>query len=184
MEIWKDIVNCNGYQVSNYGRVRSFVNNRHGICNKWHLLTPQLNRKGYYTVYLGRQHRVLVSRLVAQAFIPNPYNLPLVRHMDDNPKNNYASNLQWGTQKDNMQDCVKHGRLAGDTRAAIESKKQKIIAISKIDGTKLQFDSLNDAARELGLWVQHISSVLKGRISQTGGWIFEYVKDGDADGCY
>ena len=184
MELWKDIAGFCGYQVSNYGRVRSFANNRHGICDEWHLLKPQLSNKGYYTVCLGRGNRILLNRLVAQAFVPNPYNLPLVRHMDDNPKNNYANNLQWGTQKDNMQDCVRHGRLVGDTRAAIESKKQRIVAISKADGRRLQFDSLNDAARKLGLWVQHISSALKGRISQTGGWRFEYVKEGDADGCY
>lgn len=179
MEIWKDIKNRSGYQVSNCGEVRSFMNNRHGQCNQSHLLKQTCNKNGYPTVSLGSGNKKLVSRLVAEAFIPNPDNLPLVRHMDDNPKNNHVSNLRWGTQKDNMQDCVQHGRLVGDTRAAIESKKQKVIAISKVDGTCLKFDSLNDAARNLNLWVQHISSVLKGRISQTGGWKFIYVEEGE-----
>ncbi len=182
MEVWKDVSNHEGYQVSNRGEVRSFMNNRHGPCDKSHLLKQTCNKHGYPTVCLGSGNRKLVSRLVAEAFIPNPDNLPLVRHMDDNPKNNHVSNLKWGTQKDNMQDCVRHGRLVGDTRAAIESKKQKVIAISKLDGTRLEFNSLNDAARNLNLWVQHISSVLKGRISQTGGWKFIYAEDGDVNG--
>lgn len=179
MENWRDIANFEGYQASDYGRIRSFTNNRHGICDNWHLLKPQPNHKGYYTVCLGRGNRRLVHRLVAEAFIPNPDNLPLVRHMDDNPKNNRADNLQWGAQKDNMQDCVQHGRLVRDTRAAIESKKKKVIAISKEDGRRIAFDSLSDAARELDLWTQHISSVLKGRIFQTGGWKFIYEEDGE-----
>ena len=179
MENWRDIVNFKGYQASDYGRVRSFVNNRHGICDKWHLLKPQPNHKGYYTVCLGRGNRRLVHGLVAEAFIPNPDNLPLVRHMDDNPKNNRVDNLQWGTQKDNMQDCVKHGRLVGDTRAAIESKKKRVIAISKDGGRSIAFNSINEAARALNVWPQHICHVLQGSISQTGGWEFIYAEDGE-----
>ena len=91
MEIWKDIYGYYGYQVSNEGRVRSFVNNRHGACNNFHILKPVRNHGGYPTVCLGRGKRKLVSRLVAEAFIPNPRNLPLVRHMDDNPLNNNIS---------------------------------------------------------------------------------------------
>lgn len=184
MEVWKDISHYTGYQVSNHGRVRSCINNRYGPGTEWHFLKPIPNRHGYQTVLLGRNSRKLVSRLVAEAFIPNPDNLPIVRHMDDNPSNNHASNLRWGTQKDNMQDCVRHGRLVGDTRAAIESKKQRIVAIRIDNGRTLHFNSLNDAARELNLWVQHISSALKGRISQTGGWRFEYAKGDDLDVCY
>lgn len=178
MEIWKDIYGCYGYQVSNEGRVRSFVNNRHGVCNNFHILKPVRNHGGYPTVCLGRGKRKLVSRLVAEAFIPNPRNLPLVRHMDDNPLNNNVENLQWGTQKDNMQDCVKHGRLAGNIWPAIESKKIKVIAISIKDGSRMSFDSQNEAARALNVWPQHVNNDLKGRISQTGGWKFVYADNG------
>ena len=178
MEIWKDIYGYYGYQVSSEGRVRSFVNNRHGTYNNFHILKPVCNHGGYPTVCLGRGKRKLVSRLVAEAFIPNPRNLPLVRHMDDNPLNNNVENLQWGTQKDNMQDCVKHGRLAGNIWPAIESKKIKIIAISIKDGNRMLFGSQNEAARALNVWPQHVSNVLKGRISQTGGWKFVYADNG------
>lgn len=177
MEIWRDITDYIGYQVSNYGRVRSFVNNRHGLCDEWHLLTPQINHNGYLTVCLGRGNRHLVSRLVATAFILNPNNLPIVRHMDDNPLNNHVENLAWGTQTDNMQDCVRHGRLVGNTKPAIEATKKKVVA-KTLDGLRtIEFSSMNEAARTLGLWPQHISSVVAGKLRQTGGWTFEHVSE-------
>lgn len=181
MEIWRDIDEFRGYQVSNYGNVRSYINNRHGICGEWHTLKPQPNHNGYLTVCLGRGNRRLVSRLVAIAFIPNPDNLPLVRHLDDNPLNNHVDNLAWGTQTDNMQDCVKHGRLVGDTRAAIESTKKKIIATPLNGGHPVVFSSMAEAARSLGVWPQHVSNVIYGRIRQTGGWTFKLLNE---EGCY
>ena len=181
METWKDIDDKEGYQVSDRGNVRSYVNNRHGLSDIPHMLHPHINSCGYPTVCLGRNCRRLVSRLVAQAFIPNPYNLPLVRHMDDNPQNNHVNNLKWGTQKDNMEDCVKHGRLVGNIWPAIESTKRSVIAISIDGGERMRFNSQADAARTLDLWPQHVSNVLKGRISQTGGWKFIYAEGGDSD---
>lgn len=175
MEEWRDVAEKAGYQVSNTGEARSFINNRHGIGNKPHMLKQQPNKKGYPTVCLGRGNRRLVSRLVASAFIPNPNNYPMVLHGDDNPMNNHVENLRWGTQKHNMEDCVNHGRLVGDTRAAIEAKKRPIRAYYKNGGFVGEFESFNEAARQLDLWPQHISSVLKGKISQTGGYRFEYI---------
>lgn len=59
----------------------------------------------------GKPSADTVHRIVAKAFLPPP--LPgqtLVRHLDGNPGNNRVDNLKWGTQSDNMQDCVRHGR--------------------------------------------------------------------------
>lgn len=179
MEKWKDIKDFPGYQVSNTGKVRSFMNNRHGIGDEARELKQIYNRRGYPTVMLGRGNRRLVSRLVAASHIPNPNNLPIVRHMDDDPKNNKVSNLSWGTQADNMQDCVRNGRLVGDTRAAVESKKIPVIAISKNEGTSIIFPSIQEAARKLNLWPQHVCSALHGHISQTGGYRFEYIDGGE-----
>lgn len=175
---WRNVDEKEGYQVSSEGDVISYINNRHGVGDKSHPLKQQLNKHGRPTVCLGRGNRRLVSRLVEKAFIPNPDNLPMVRHMDDNPLNNRVENLKWGTQKDNMQDCVEHGRLVGNIRPAIESNKKPVIAISKTTGERTRFDSQAEAARALNLWPQHVSNALKGRISQTGGYYFEYV-DGE-----
>ena len=63
-----------------------------------------LNDEGKY-VY-GYLHR-----LVAMAYIPNPNNYPIVRHLNDNPLDNRLANLAWGTQKDNMSQASKDGRM-------------------------------------------------------------------------
>lgn len=179
MEKWRDIKGFPGYQVSDNGKVRSFMNNRHGIGTESHELKQVYNNHGYPTVCLGRGNRKLVSRLVAEAYIPNPNNLPLVRHIDDNPKNNRRDNLLWGTQTDNMQDCVRHGRLVGDTSAAIESQRIAVIATPTNGGKSTRFPSIQEAARQLNLWPQHVHSALHGRISQTGGYTFTYADRGE-----
>lgn len=177
MEIWKNVYEFPGYQVSNLGNIRSFINNRNGVCDKWHMLKPQPNHHGYLTVCLGRGNRRLVSRLVAEAFIPNPNNLPLVRHLDDNPMNNRVENLAWGTQADNMQDCIKHGRLVGNIWPAIESTKKKIIATPIDGGESIIFSSMREAAKALNVWPQHVTNVAYGRIRQTGGWTFKFLDE-------
>lgn len=178
MEIWRDIDEFYGYQVSNYGNVRSYINNRHGVGEGWHMLKPQPNHNGYLTVCLGRGNRRLVSRLVAIAFIPNPDNLPLVRHLDDDPLNNCVDNLAWGTQTDNMQDCVRHGRLVGNIWPAIESTKKRVVATPIDGGDSIIFQSMQDAARSLNVWPQHVSNAVHGRIRQTGGWTFKLLDEG------
>jgi hypothetical protein len=51
-----------------------------------------------------------VNRLVALTYIPNPNNLPIVLHLDNDPFNNHVSNLKWGTQKDNIRQAHAEGR--------------------------------------------------------------------------
>ena len=103
MENWKQINHI--YEVSNTGLVRNYLTGR--------ILKQQSNQNGQITVLLsdnGKDKRILVSRLVAKAFIPNPNNYPKVMHMDDNPANNNVDNLMWGTQKMNMHDMIAKGR--------------------------------------------------------------------------
>lgn len=88
MEIWKDIDGFENYQVSTWGRVR----------NKDKILKPYVTEKGYLKINLyknGTCSKNRVNRLVAQAFIPNPDNLPQVDHLDGNKWNNSISNLRW-----------------------------------------------------------------------------------------
>lgn len=187
MEIWKDIPHHEGYQVSNYGRVRSFKNNRHGLCDTSHILKTDINSNGYERVYLGCDHHLLVHKLVANAFISNPHNYPIVRHKDDNRLNNHADNLKWGTQSDNIQDAIEHGRFVNNIaiakEAALRKQRKRVIAKS-VDGlfTK-EYPSMCDAAKDLSLNAGNISNVLHGRQKKTGGHYFEYAsKDGDANG--
>lgn len=94
-EIWKPVVGYEGlYEVSSYGRVRRV--------NK-DLLKLQ-NVKGYNQVCLyknGISTGLRVHRLVAQAFLPNPDNLPQVNHKDEDKTNNNVDNLEWCDNKYN-----------------------------------------------------------------------------------
>lgn len=72
--------------------------------NDWRFLRIRPSEQGYCTVMLskdGKRKRCTVHRLVAMAFIPNPLNLPIIEHRDDNKQNCRIDNLFWSTPKDN-----------------------------------------------------------------------------------
>ena len=111
IERWKPIEGYESlYEVSNLGTIRSVdhfgSNGVSTILYKGKPLKPFLDGRGYYvqvTLCKGKHHKqkVLVHRLVAKAFVPNPNNLPEVNHKDGNKLNNEASNLEWVTSKQN-----------------------------------------------------------------------------------
>jgi hypothetical protein len=110
IEEWKDVPGYEGlYRVSNLGNVYSCKRNRPMKQND--------NGSGHLVVLLykdGKPKINPVHRLVAGAFIPNPFNLPIVHHLDDNPQNNHVSNLKWCTQKENVHYTIaagKHGTM-------------------------------------------------------------------------
>lgn len=73
-------------------------------------MKPLPDMKGYQNVVLcknGNSYNKIIHRLVAQAFIPNPNNLPEVNHKDGNKANNHVDNLEWITHREN----VSHGKL-------------------------------------------------------------------------
>lgn len=102
-EIWKDIEGYEGlYQVSNFGKIKSLGNKN---CHKNELILKLGIRNTYYVINLTKNNNrksFQVHRLVANAFIPNPYNYPIVNHKDENPLNNNVDNLEWCTQKHNV----------------------------------------------------------------------------------
>ena len=99
MEQWKEIPGYNGlYQVSSWGKVR---NAETGV-----VITPYKNEKGYLKIVLydhGKRKKYRINRLVAQAFVPNPYDYPQVNHKDGNKENNSYTNLEWLTNEMNQE---------------------------------------------------------------------------------
>lgn len=147
-ERWLPVKGYEGlYLISERGNVRSLtVLRNHGgyrprvIPGK--LLSATRAKEAKYrcvTLYNleGESKKYRVFGLVARHFIPNPNNLPLVRHLDDNPTNDKYTNLAWGTKSDNAKDAAKNGllghkltavivkRIREDLRARAKQKRRK-----------------------------------------------------------
>ena len=161
-ETWRSIAGFEGlYEVSDRGRVKSLCDKR-GI--RIRKLVP--DKYGYLTVSLkknGKYYCFKVHRLVAMAFIPNPLNHPQVNHMDENKKNNDASNLEWCTARYNNLYMDKYKCSNIPVRSLDES------------GAAHTYESIRMAAKETGTNETCISMVLHGRRKKAGGYKWEYL---------
>ena len=142
-EIWKDVVGYEGvYKVSSLGNVFSY----HKGSKKIKVDYPQ-NR--YLQIRLfspisKKYNNYLVHRLVAIAFIPNPENKPLVRHLNGECKDCNVTNLSWGTHKENENDKRVHGRICnGEKQWLSKLDKDKVLKIrgmyNKKDGITTRY---------------------------------------------
>ena len=137
-EIWKDVPGYEGfYQVSNLGRVKSMrriIYAGNGANHTSQTINERILRQGlqgkqnlkYYAVTLcrdGKVKRCLIHRLVAQAFIPNPNNYPIVNHIDKNPLNNCVDNLEW---------CSVYYNNNYGTRKERAINKLKVVMVGKV----------------------------------------------------
>lgn len=105
----KDVKGFEGvYFVDDSGKV--FSKRRQG--NKGGEIAPVKSTGGYFRVYLrnkGPRKTVLLHRVVAEAFIPNPENKPCVNHKNGDKSDNSVENLEWVTYSENMKHAVKNG---------------------------------------------------------------------------
>ncbi|MBN7403236.1 NUMOD4 domain-containing protein [Mycobacteroides abscessus] len=108
-EEWRPVIGWDGYEVSNYGNVRSY--RKPGRGNLYVEPRPRKlveDSDGYLRLVLSNGPRRKfrgVHQLVAEAFLAeSQFEGAIVLHKDDNPKHNHVSNLEWGTHADNMRD--------------------------------------------------------------------------------
>ena len=163
MEEWKQILHYPKYEVSNYGFVRSL---RFG---KSKLLKIQVDGNGYRWVGLynyGCKKKKL-SRLVAEAFIPNPENLRTVDHIDRDRANDYVSNLRWAsdkTQYENRNYIPHKGEKVYNSmwtkQQVLEIKKLNKQGMGKRKIAKLYNCSVTQAQSAITNW-QHLNCFLE-----------------------
>ena len=162
-EGWKDIAGFEGYQVSTFGRVKSFKGKKSCIRK------PQL-RGEYLSVALclgGEKKRRLIHVLVAQAFIPNPLNKPEVNHDDGHKLNCHISNLYWATTAENQQHAVKNGLAkSGEKHYKAKIKDEKDIIYIRENPDNLTQEEL---AEMFGVDQTTISAIQLGKCYQNAG---------------
>ena len=173
-EIWKDIQGYEGYyQVSNLGRVKSLNYKR---TKKEKILKPNITKVNYQQVHLckNKQIKILyIHRLVAEMFIPNPNNFPIINHKDENPMNNIYSNLEWCDKKYNLNYGTAQERKA--------QKHNKPILQFDLDSNFIkEYESITQASKELNIKIDYISSCCLGRRRKTKGYVFKFKNDKDA----
>lgn len=155
-EIWKDIKGYEGYyQVSNLGRVRSMnriiKRSKGSFYTRGKLLKLYIGKDGYISVMLykdGLNKLFRVHRLVAETFISNPNDYPIINHIDENKINNHINNLEWCTYQYNNTYGTKIQQLSNKKKGkplSLEHRRKlseaKIGKPSNKKGKKLSEDT-------------------------------------------
>lgn len=187
VEEWRGVKDYEGlYQISNTGKVKSLYRNNERI-----LIGDII--KGYLRVELTKNKKIkkfLVHRLVAQAFIPNPENKPYVNHIDGNKENNNVSNLEWCTQRENINHAWETGlnekqreklRKMNPLKARkyefAERRKKPVIQMDLDNNFIREFSSAQEATDYYGIkyLYKHISACCVGRRKTAYGykWVFK-----------
>lgn len=149
-EVWKEINGYPSYMISDKGRVKNCMRNK--------ILKPGLGKSGYLHVGLwkdGTPTYVDLHRMVAEYFIPNPDNLPVVEHIDDIKTHNWKDNLKWSTQLDNVQKAF-----------------SKMYSFISPTGEVVRFNNLRKFCREHNLTHGPMGCVHSGKpnYNQHKGW--------------
>ena len=170
----KPILNFENYAITLDGRI---INNTTKKCKK-----PTDNHSGNRYLYVdlykdGNRHRKYVHRLVAEAYIPNPLNLPFVNHIDGNPKNNNYKNLEWCTAKQNVEHASKVLGVMNGYKTANKKREKRVKQIDILTGKVVDiFDSIREAERQTGINSAYISQICRGKFKQCFGYSWCYVE--------
>lgn len=174
IEIWKDIPDFPGYQVSNMGRVRSSNkcnnNQKYKLLTTWRFNENWPNYRPLAVLYKNKKrHYRPVHRLVLHVFVgPCPDGMQCC-HNDGNKTNNKLENLRWDTPHANAMDKYKHGTMPlGENNVWSKLNKQQIV---EIRNRHRNGESSRKLAKELGV---NKSTIL--RIARSETW--NHIKDG------
>lgn len=186
IEIWKPVVVWkNGkfydytglYEVSNWGRVRSFDKiDSLGRLIKGRILKQSKTKGGYpfVNLYKNKQcQEFMIHRLVAMVFLPNPDNMPCVNHKDEDKTNNKVDNLEWCTYEynSNYGTCIE--RMTNKLTNRKDRSKQ--ILQFTMDGEFVaEYPSSKEIQRRFGFKTSNISKCCNNRCKCAYGYIWKH----------
>lgn len=176
-ELWKPVIGFEGlYEVSSVGEVR-----RKNGC----LLKQFVNKKkhtNYRYVNLrkdGKPVRASVHRLVAKAFIPNPFQMEMVNHKDENGENNSVENLEWCDRSYNAKYGSSYEKIIKSLVGRISEKRKAVNQFDKNGVFLRSYASESEAAAAVGGAQSNISSACKKAYGKKTayGYIWEYSEE-------
>lgn len=133
-EVWKGVEGYPGYEISDFGNLRSF-RSRHGLLENPRILESHLDKGGYRVACLQKikSHQLIyIHVLVLETFVCKRPKGMFCRHLDGDSLNNKLSNLKWGTPKENSEDQKKHGtQIKGEACGMSKLKNKEVVIIKK-----------------------------------------------------
>ena len=184
-EIWKDIQGYEGiYQVSNYGRIKSlgryYFSGMYNAIKKYqneNIRKIEKTRDGYIMVALckdGKIKKYLVHRLVAEHFIDNQDNLPQINHIDENKQNNYYKNLEWCSNKYNINYGMRNEKAR---KSMTKIKGRKVNQYDLKNNFIKQYSSINGASKQFNRKGSNIRNCCIGKQKTAYGFKWKYADD-------
>ena len=169
---WKPVLGYEGlYEVNQFGQIR----------NKDGQIMRQRLKKAKYTVYKkvslykdGKYKHLYVHRIVAQAFIPNPQGFELINHKDEDGTNNIVDNLEWCDRSYNATYGNSPKKISKAFKGRESEKRIAVYATNKSGDSAGEWDSITEAAKDVGCSTSEISGALKGKRKTVKGLIWNY----------
>lgn len=164
----KEIKDFPGYTITDDGKVISYKFKEPRIMKTWY------QKSGYENIKLCKEnitYHFLIHRLVAEAFIPNPNNLPEVNHKDKNRQNNRVENLEWSNRVDNLYDSYSTMTATRNFRECVLIREKDNVEIKSFQSVKAAAEYANE---EFGCSISEMRKNYKSR-----GYRLEFKKCND-----
>lgn len=187
-EIWRPIKGYEClYEVSSLGRIKSVLTGK--------IKAKCLCKNGYYYCHLYKDNQrelKKVSRIVAEAFIPNPNNYPCINHKDENKKNDFVfinpdgtvdfekSNLEWCSYSYNSSYGTCSNRMIKTRNNKVAKNRERPVVQYNLNGEVIcEYKSMAEAEKQTGVLAVHISRVCRGVRKSAYGYVWKYKNIND-----